>query len=96
MAEKGGSTRHTRVHAREKDFTLYVRKRGQFTVVSPVGRYTDALLGMLADFLQKPDYLAVDLSKLDAVALPLVRALCEYAGSLDPSQGRLLFLRPPP
>jgi hypothetical protein len=32
MAEKSGSTRHTRVHARDRDFTLYVRKRGLFTL----------------------------------------------------------------
>ena len=45
MAEKSGSTRHTRVHTRDRDFTLYVRKRGLFTLLAPVGRYSDALLG---------------------------------------------------
>lgn len=95
MAEKGGTTRRTRVHAREKDFSLYVRKRGLFTVLAPVGRYSDLLLGALGDFLEKPGFLAVDLSKLDAVALPLVRVLSEYAAGLDPRKGRLVFVSPP-
>jgi hypothetical protein len=95
MAEKGGSTRHTRVHARDRDFTLYVRKRGLFTLLAPVGRYSDALLGGLAEFLQKPDFLAVDLSKLDAVALPLIRAFSEYAAGLDPAEGSMVLVRPP-
>jgi hypothetical protein len=35
-------------------------------VLAPVGRYTDAFLGRLVqDFLQKPGYLAIDLSKLE-------------------------------
>src|SRR5258705_10589493 len=95
MAEKGGTTRRTRVHAKEREFTLYVRHRGMFTLLAPVGRYTDALLGTLGDFLQKPGFLAIDLSKLDAVALPLVRVLSEYAAGLDPKQGRLVFVDPP-
>ncbi|HLY10985.1 MAG TPA: SpoIIE family protein phosphatase [Planctomycetota bacterium] len=95
MAEKSGSTRHTRVHTRDRDFTLYVRKRGLFTLLAPVGRYSDALLGGLAEFLQKPDFLAVDLSKLDAVALPLVRAFSEYASTLDPRTGSMVLVRPP-
>jgi len=95
MAEKGGSTRHTRVHTRDRDFTLYVRKRGLFTLLAPVGRYSDALLGGLAEFLQKPDFIAVDLSKLDAVALPLVRAFSEYAGGLEPGEGCMVLVRPP-
>lgn len=95
MAEKSGSTRHTRVHTRDRDFTLYVRKRGLFTVLAPVGRYSDALLGGLAEFLQKPDFLAVDLSKLDAVALPLVRAFSEYASGLEPDEGSMVLVRPP-
>ena len=95
MAEKGGTTRRTRVHAREKDFTLYVRTRGLFTVLAPVGRYHDSLLGTLGEFLEKPGFLAVDLSKLDAVALPLVRVLSEYAADLDPKSGRLVFVSPP-
>ena len=95
MAEKGGTTRRTRVHAREKDFTLYVRVRGLFTVLAPVGRYHDSLLGTLGEFLEKPNFLAVDLSKLDAVALPLVRVLSEYAADLDPKQGRMVFVSPP-
>jgi len=95
MAEKGGTTRRTRVHAREKDFTLYVRTRGLFTVLAPVGRYHDSLLGTLGEFLEKPGFLAVDLSKLDAVALPLVRVLSEYAADLDPRLGRLVFVSPP-
>jgi hypothetical protein len=95
MAEKGGSTRHTRVHTRDRDFTLYVRKRGLFTLLAPVGRYSDALLGGLAEFLQKPDFLAVDLSKLDAVSLPLIRAFSEYASELDPAEGCMALVRPP-
>src|SRR5579862_3756065 len=95
MAEKSGSTRHTRVHTRDRDFTLYVLKRGLFTLLAPVGRYSDALLGGLAEFLQKPDFLAVDLSKLDAVALPLVRAFSEYASTLDPRTGSMVLVRPP-
>jgi len=95
MAEKGGSTRHTRVHTRDRDFTLYVRKRGLFTLLAPVGRYSDALLSGLAEFLHKPDYLAVDLSKLDAVALPLVRAFSEYASTLEPKSGSMVLVRPP-
>ena len=95
MAEKGSTTRRTRVHAREKEFTLYVRSRGLFSILAPVGRYTDALLGFLGEFLQKPDFLAMDLSRLDAVALPLVRVLSEYAAGLDHSQGRMVFVSPP-
>ena len=95
MPEKGGTTRRTRVHAREKDFTLYVRTRGLFTLLAPVGRYHDSLLGHLGDFLEKPGFLAIDLSKLDAVALPLVRVLSEYAAGLDPGRGRVVFVRPP-
>jgi len=95
MAEKGGTTRRTRVHAREKDFTLYVRTRGLFTVLAPAGRYHDSLLGTLGEFLEKPGFLAVDLSKLDAVALPLIRVLSEYAAELDPKRGRLVFVSPP-
>lgn len=95
MAEKGSTTRRSRVHAREKDFTLYVRKRGLFTLLAPVGRYADVLLGALGDFLEKPGFLAVDLSKLDAVALPLVRVLSEYAAGLDPKEGRVVFVSPP-
>lgn len=95
MADKGGSTRHTRVHSRDRDFTLYLRKRGLFTLLAPVGRYSDSLLAALAEFLQKPDFLAVDLSKLDAVALPLVRALSEYAHELNPKQGSMVLVRPP-
>lgn len=95
MAEKGGTTRRTRVHAREKDFTLYVRVRGLFTLLAPVGRYSDSLLGTLGDFLEKPGFLAIDLSKLDAVALPLVRVLSEYAAGLDPKKGKMVFVSPP-
>lgn len=95
MAEKGGSTRHTRVHSRDRDFTLYLRKRGLFTLLAPVGRYSDALLAALAEFLNKPDFLAVDLSKLDAVALPLVRAFSEYAAELNPKQGSMVLVRAP-
>src|SRR5262249_49934561 len=71
------------------------RKRGVFTVLAPVGRHSDALLASIAEFLQKPDYIAVDLSKLDAVALPLVRALSEYAAELDPDRGSMVLVRPP-
>jgi hypothetical protein len=95
MADKGATTRRTRVHARERDFTLYVRKRGLFTLLAPVGRYADVLLGALGDFLEKPGFLAIDLSKLDAVALPLVRVLSEYAAGLDPRKGRMVFVSPP-
>lgn len=95
MAEKGGTTRRTRVHARDKDFTIYVRTRGLFTLLSPVGRYSDSLLGTLGEFLQKPGFLAIDLSKLDAVALPLVRVLSEYAAGLPSGQGKLVFVSPP-
>ncbi len=96
MSEKSASTRRTKLHVRDKDFTLYLRARGPFTVLVPMGRYTDSLLGVVVqDFLQKPDYLGVDLSRLDAVALPLVRALCDYATSVDPAKGRLVFVHPP-
>ncbi|HVE41649.1 MAG TPA: SpoIIE family protein phosphatase [Planctomycetota bacterium] len=95
MAEKGGTTRRTRVHAKEKDFTLNVGNRGLFTLLAPVGRYHDSLLGHLGDFLEKPGFLAIDLSKLDAVALPLVRVLSEYAAGLDAGKGRVVFVRPP-
>src|SRR5262249_5643998 len=80
---------------RDRDFTLYVRKRGVFTVLAPVGRYSEVLLGALGEFLQKPDFLAIDLSKLDAVALPLIRVLSEYAASMEPAQGGMVFVRPP-
>ena len=42
--------------------------------------------------LQKPDFLAVDLSKLDAVALPLVRAFSEYAAGLTPKTGSMVLV----
>src|SRR5207248_11454614 len=73
----------------------YVRTRGLFTLLAPVGRYHDSLLGHLGDFLEKPGFLAIDLSKLDAVALPLVRVLSEYAAGLDSEKGRVVFVRPP-
>ncbi len=97
MAAKGGSsTRRTQVHVRDKEFTLFVRKRGMFTVLVPTGKYTETLLGSLVqDFLAKPGYLAVDLSRLDAVTLTLVKALYEFAAELDPAQGRLVLLNPP-
>jgi serine phosphatase RsbU (regulator of sigma subunit) len=95
MPDKGGTTRRTRVLAREKDFTLYARTRGLFTLLAPVGRYHDSLLGHLGDFLEKPGFLAIDLSKLDAVALPLVRVLSEYASGLEAGKGRVVFVRPP-
>ncbi|HZE97059.1 MAG TPA: SpoIIE family protein phosphatase [Planctomycetota bacterium] len=95
MAEKSGSTRHTRVHSRDRDFTLYVRKRGMFTILAPVGRHSDTLLASLAEFLQKPDFIAVDLSKLDAVSLPLVRAFSEYASGLESGHGHMVLVRPP-
>jgi hypothetical protein len=96
MVERHASTRRTKLHVRDKDFTLYLRSRGPFTVLVPMGRYTDSLLGVVVqDFLQKPDFLGIDLSRLDAVALPLVRALCDYATSVDPAQGRLVFVQPP-
>ena len=94
MPEKGGSTKRTRVHSKDRDYTLYTQKRGSFTILAPVGRYNETLLGKLAqDFLQKPGYLAVDRSKLDAISLPLVRALCEYAAGLDRSAGCLALHR---
>lgn len=96
MPEKGGSTKRTRVHSKDRDYTLYTQKRNPFTILTPVGRYNETLLGKLAqDFLQKPGYLAVDLSKLDAVSLPLVRAFCDYAAGLEQGIGRLVLLRPP-
>jgi serine phosphatase RsbU (regulator of sigma subunit) len=92
MAEQGASTHRTKIHARDKDFSLYVRPRGAFTVLIPSGRYSESLLVVLVqDFLQRPGPLAVDLSRLDGVALPLVRALCDR----DPAQGRLVFVNLP-
>jgi serine phosphatase RsbU (regulator of sigma subunit) len=96
MPAHGGSTRSTKIHVQDKDFTLFVGRRGVFTVLVPTGRYTEALLGFLVhDFLNKPDFLAVDLSKLDAVTLTLVRALCEYGGGLGPGAGRMILVNPP-
>lgn len=96
MPDPGGAGPETRVHAKEQDFILNVRQRGHFTVLAPEGRYTDTLLGVLVqDFLGKPSFLAVDLSKLNAVTLPLIRALCEYAAELPEKKGRLVLLRPP-
>jgi hypothetical protein len=85
-----------RIHARDKDFTLYLRHRGIFTVLAPTGRCTEALVALLAqDFLQKPDFLAIDLSALDGVTLPFVRALRDFAAGLEPRQGRLVLVQPP-
>lgn len=97
MAAKGGSsTRRTQVHVRDKEFTLFLRKRGRFTVLVPTGKYTEALMGSLVqDFLAKPAYLAIDLSRLDAVTLTLVKALTEFAAGLDPERGRLVLVNPP-
>jgi hypothetical protein len=96
MADKGSSTHRMRIHVRDKDFTLYRRPRGVFTVLAPTGRYTEALLAALGqDFLCKPGFLAFDLSALDAVTLPLIRVLRDFAASLDPAQGRLVFVNPP-
>ena|ERR1041384_551571 len=97
MGPKGGaSTRQTRVHIRDKEFTLYLSKRGLFSVLTPQGRYSDGLLGILVqDFLSKPAFLALDLSKLDAVSLPLIRAVCDYAAGLDPEKGRIVLVNPP-
>lgn len=91
-----GTLGEARVHAREREFTLEVREVGRYRVLTPVGRYTESLLGILVqDFLDRPGFLAVDLSHLDAVALPLVRALGEYASGLPAGQGRMVLLRPP-
>ena len=97
MAAKGGSsTRRTQVHVRDKEFTLFLRKRGLFTVLVPTGKYTETLLGALVqDFLAKPGYVAVDLSRLDAVTLTLIKALYEFAAGLDPARGRLVLVNPP-
>jgi serine phosphatase RsbU (regulator of sigma subunit) len=96
MPDEEGVSGETRVHAREQEFTLNVKEAGLFTVLSPVGRYTDTLLGVLVqDFLDKPGHLAIDLSRLDAVTLPLVRAVGEYAAGLKPGEGRVVLLRPP-
>lgn len=92
MSETTGSSRRTWIHAQDRDFILYTQQRGEFTVLAPAGRYTEALLGRLAeDFLAKSIPLAVDLSKLDAVTLPLVKALCDHAAE----GGRVVLLRPP-
>jgi len=96
MAARGGTEPRTKVVARDKDFTLYVKNRGAFTVLAPTGRSSETLLGLVAqDYLQKPGFLAVDLSRLDAVTLPLVRAVCEYAAGLEPRAGRVVLLNPP-
>ena len=96
MPEREGNPGETRVHTREQEFTLSVKETGLYKVLSPVGRYTDTLLGVLVqDFLGKPGFLAVDLSRLDAVTLPLIRALGEYAAGLKPGEGRVVLLRPP-
>ncbi len=96
MPDTEGSPGEVRVHAREQEFTLSVKEVGRYRVLTPVGRYTDTLLGVLVqDFLDKPGCLAIDLSRLDAVTLPLVRALCEYAAGLKPGEGRAVLLRPP-
>jgi serine phosphatase RsbU (regulator of sigma subunit) len=92
----GSSTRRVRIHARDKDFTLYLRPRGLFTVLAPAGRCTEAFLSLLLqDFLHKPDFLAADLSALDAVTLPFIRALRDYAAGLDATSGRLVLVNPP-
>ena len=91
-----GDAPESRVHAKDKDFTLLVRKRGAYQVLTPVGRYTDSLLGLLAaEFLDKPDFIAIDLSRLDAVTLPLIRALKEHSATLEPLSGRVVFVSPP-
>ncbi len=96
MPDTEGTAGEARVHTREQEFTLSVKETGRFSVLTPVGRYTDTLLGVLVqDFLGKPGYIAVDLSRLDAVTLPLVRALGEYAAGLRPDEGRAVLLRPP-
>jgi hypothetical protein len=96
MAEKNSSTHRMRIHLKDKDFTLYVRRRGVFTVLAPAGRYTETLLVALGqDFLAKPGFLAFDLSSLDAVTLPLIRFLRDYASALGPEQGRVVFVNPP-
>lgn len=96
MPEKSGSTHKMRIHVRDKDFTLFVRRRGVFTLLAPSGRYTEALLmALVQDWLSKPAFLAVDLSALDAVTLPLIRCLKDYSGTLDPARGRLVFVNPP-
>ncbi len=96
MANKSSSTHRMRIHLRDQDFTLYLRPRGLFTILAPAGRYSDTLLGVLGqDFLSKPGFLAVDLSGLDAVTLPLIRALRDYAVELDPARGRMVFINPP-
>ena len=96
MPENGSSTQEARIHFRDKDVTLFVRRRGNFTVLAPSGRYTESLLEALArDFLGRPGFYALDLSALEAVTLPLIRALLSFASSLDPASGRLLFVNPP-
>lgn len=96
MAEKSGSTHKMRIHVRDKDFTLFVRRRGVFTLLAPSGRYTESLLLVLAqDYLSKPGFYGIDLSALDAVTLPLIRCLRDYAENTDPARGRIIFVNPP-
>ena len=90
------STHKMRIHVRDKDFTLFVRRRGVFSLLAPSGRYTEALLLAVAqDYLSKPGFYAVDLSALDAVTLPFIRCLRDYAENTDPARGRLVFVNPP-
>jgi hypothetical protein len=96
MPPRSGTTRRTKVHAREREFTLFAKTRGAFTLLVPAGRYSEGLLGLLVqDFLRKPGWLAFDLSRLDAVALPLIRAIGDFAAGLEPSQGRAVLVNPP-
>jgi hypothetical protein len=96
MPPRGATTRRTRIHAKDKDYTLYVKSRGAFKLLVPTGRYTESLLGLVVqDFLRKPAFLAMDLSRLDAVALPLIRALGEYASGPEGEGGRMVLLNPP-
>lgn len=96
MADAPSGPPRTEIHLRDRDYTLYLKKRGAYTILVPAGRHSDSLLGVLVEtFLKKPGYLAVDLSRLDAVTLPLVRALCEYAAGFGPAEGRVVLLHPP-
>lgn len=73
-------------------YEIRTRPCGGYLLIEPHGRYSAELLDELQRYhFSEPAQLAIDLNGLHGIALPLVRALQNYARE----NGRLLLVRPP-
>lgn len=73
-------------------YEIRTRPCGGYLLIEPSGHYSPELLDELQRYhFSEPAQLAIDLNGLHGIALPLVRALQNYARE----NGRLLLVRPP-